>query len=302
MSLFKKLFAKPAPADMTPPPDDTLNAPAGDATASYDYPGEYAGRFDGIDPGSGDSAESHPDFAWLPTYNPQSPDSGGDTATHEVGHWMPSAPAGDPPQPNDALTAARFSLTDGEQPAQFTELQAVSEDGDVDYVDTRDSDDTLHVLPQPDGEAPSADLGSWTEAQGLDVTLDTPDYQADDRFNGQYRVEGVTHKSPEPVSHELAHVQQQGAQDEGGHNNMVHQLPTRLDPNDAPDDLAGEDDGADAAPFRNIGGLQAEHDLIEDHPSTLLDLSSGHGDPQPIDPPDPEAAVHLDIEDLDDLL
>jgi hypothetical protein len=140
--------------------------------ADYDYPGEYAQRFDGVDPGTNEASGGW--YVSKPQVTLQSSDGdaapGDDSSKWLLTGQMPTG--GSMGEAPDADVEAKFEISQPDQQiGSFAELQGINTEVDVvDYVES-EQDETLKQMP-----------------------LDQPD----SGFSGQYVVTDVEHHSTEP--------------------------------------------------------------------------------------------------------
>jgi hypothetical protein len=140
--------------------------------ADYDFPGEYAQRFDGVAPGRGEASGGW--YVSKPEVTLQSSDAdaapGEDSSKWLLGGQMPTG--GSMGEAADAGVEARFEISQPDlQIGSFTELQGITTK--VDVVDYAESDQDESLTQSPPNR-PNSD------------------------FSGQYVVTGVEHSSTEP--------------------------------------------------------------------------------------------------------
>jgi hypothetical protein len=155
-------------------PMDVLGSEVPLPEADYDFPGEYAQRFDGVAPGPGEASGGW--YVSKPEVTLQSSDAdaapGEDSSKWLLGGQMPTG--GSMGEAADAGVEARFEISQPDlQIGSFTELQGITTK--VDVVDYAESDQDEGLTQSPPNR-PNSD------------------------FSGQYVVTGVEHSSTEPPS------------------------------------------------------------------------------------------------------
>ena len=225
-------------------PMDVLGNEIPVAEAIYDYPGEYAQRFDGVDPGTSEASGGW--YVSKPQVTLQSSDGdaapGDDSSKWLLTGQMPTG--GSMGEAPDADVEAKFEISQPDQQiGSFAELQGINTELDVvDYVES-EQDETLKQMP-----------------------LDQPD----SGFSGPYVVTGVEHTATEsseadapPGAWEHQYELRSGKFAQTDHN-FETPLDGEPDAASSPDvePPLGQGDDTQEAGVYGYGGATGEYGLI----------------------------------------